>query len=133
MRELNKVQSVTFLIGAMLMVAGAGMTIFRLSAASYIFAIGAVLYTIIQMMQSYEGHNMTIKRLRRIMLLSDVLLLFTAFLMFATSVKLPFIDWLTYVQYIKNNWVVTLLLAALLQLYTVFRIDKELQEEAKKL
>ena len=85
-----------------------------------------------QMLQRYEGRNLTIKRLRGIMVLSDVLFLFTAVLMFANQGNALGLDWIYYLNYIKNNWVVLLLLAAILQLYTTYRIDHELEKEAKK-
>ena len=66
------------------------------------------------------------------MLLSDVLLILVAALMFADEGN-PFgLDHLTWLQYVHNNWLVVLLIAAFIQLYTVFRIDSELQKEAKK-
>ena len=85
-----------------------------------------------QVLQRYEGDNFTISRLRRIMLVSDVLLIAVGALMFADYGN-PFgLDRLTYLNYIHNNWVVVLLVAAVLQLYTVFRLDSELKQEAKK-
>lgn len=38
-----------------------------------------------------------------------------------------------YVHYIYNNWVVALLVAAVIELYTTHRISSELKKEAKKL
>ena len=69
------------------------------------------------------------------MLLSDVLFLLTAFLMFAdrfSLFRLLNVDYLVYVQYVHNNWVVVLLVAAMLQLYSMHRIGAELDKEAKK-
>ena len=66
------------------------------------------------------------------MLFSDVLLVGAAFLMFADYGNPLGLDIITYLNYIHNNWVVVLLLAALIQLYSVFRIDSELKKEAKK-
>lgn len=132
MRPLNKLQSALFAIGAVLMLAGAAMGMFVKGVAPWVFAMGALLFVCMQVQQRYEGDNFTIQRLRRIMLMSDVLLILAAALMFADYGN-PFgVDQLTYVNYIHNNWVVVLLLAAVLQLYTVFRIDSELRKEAKK-
>ena len=132
MRPLNKLQSALFAIGAVLMLAGAAMGMFVKGVAPWVFAVGALLFVCMQVQQRYEGDNFTIQRLRRIMLMSDVLLILAAALMFADYGN-PFgLDQLTYVNYIHNNWVVVLLLAAVLQLYTVFRIDSELRKEAKK-
>lgn len=100
--------------------------------APYVFAVGALAYVAMQVQQSYEGDNFTISRLRRIMLISDVLLIGVAALMFADHGN-PFgLDHLTWLKYVHNNWLVVLLIAAVLQLYTVYRIDMEIQREAKK-
>ena len=133
MRPLNKLQNIIFIIGAMMMVVGAAANIFQWTLAPWLFAAGALAYVAMQQQQTYEGRNFVIRRLRRIVLLSDILLLFTALLMFVS--KMPWLgglDWLTYVNYVHNNWVVTLLLAAVLQLYTTYRISDELEKEAKK-
>ena len=119
-------------VGALLMVAGAVMGLFKLSWFPYVYAVGAIGFASMQMLQRYEGRNLTIKRLRGIMVLSDVLFLFTAVLMFANQGNVLGLDWIYYLNYIKNNWVVLLLLAAILQLYTTYRIDHELEKEAKK-
>ena len=130
MRPLNKWQNALFVAGALLMVAGAAASLVRWVAAPWVFAVGALAFTSMQMQQSYEGRSFTIRRLRRIVLFSDFLLLLTAALMFVSRwPQLGGLDWLTYVNYVHNNWVVTLLLAAILQLYTTYRIDSELSKE----
>jgi len=122
-----------FLTGAMLMVIGAGASLVQWGVAPYLFAVGAIAYTSMQMLQRYEGTNFVIRRLRRIMLLSDVLFLVSAVLMFASQDNVFHISQITYIQYVYNKWVVTLLIAAILQLYTTHRIAHELEKEAKKL
>ena len=119
-------------VGALLMVVGAVMGLFKLSWFPYVYAVGAIGFASMQMLQRYEGRNLTIKRLRGIMVLSDVLFLFTAVLMFANQGNALGLNWVYYLNYVKNNWVVLLLLAAILQLYTTYRIDHELEKEAKK-
>jgi len=132
MRQLNKLQSIVFAVGAVLMLVGAALGMFFREVAPWIFAVGALAYVAIQVQQRYEGDNFTIQRLRRIMLMSDILLIVVAALMFADYGN-PFgLDQLTWLNYIHNNWIVVLLIAAVIQLYTVFRIDSELDKEAKK-
>lgn len=133
MRQLNKLQNAIFLAGALLMVAGAVLSVLRWPWFPYVYAAGSVGFVSMQMLQRYEGRNVVIRRLRRIMLLSDVLLLVTAVLMFAGQDNPLGIDWIDYLVYVKGKWVVTLLVAAILQLYTVYRIGHELDREAKKL
>ncbi|MBQ8097822.1 MAG: hypothetical protein IJ243_12220 [Prevotella sp.] len=129
---MNRLQSTVFIVGAVLMVIGAAMGMIARGVAPYVFAIGALAFVAMQVLQRYEGENFTIQRLRRIMLFSDVLLIVVAALMFADHGN-PFgLDQLTWLNYVHNNWVVVLLIAAVIQLYTVYRIDAELQKEAKK-
>ena len=85
-----------------------------------------------QMYQRYEGNNFTIRRLRRMMVLSDVLFLVAALLMFANKSNVLGLNYITYIEYVYNKWVIVLLIAALLQLYSMHRIGSELEKEAKK-
>lgn len=118
------------MLGGLLMIVGAFLALFKSTAAPFVFIPGVVMFVSMQMLQRYDGQNVNIRRLRRFVLLSDALLLVSALLMYA-SFGNPFkIDWITYVQYIGNNWVVALLIAALLQLYTSYRIGKELEKDA---
>jgi hypothetical protein len=132
MRELNKLQTAIFLFGGILMAIGAGTTLLGWGSAPYIFAIGAVCFSSMQMLQRYEGQNFTIRRLRRMMLISDVLFLVAALLMFASKGNYFGLSYITYIEYVYNKWVVVLLIAALLQLYSMHRIGSELEKEAKK-
>ena len=133
MRELNNWQNAIFLAGALLMVVGAGASLPGWSVAPWLFALGAMGFTSMQMLQRYEGQNFVIRRLRRIMLLSDVMFLVSALLMFASQDNALHLPHITYLQYVYNKWVVTLLIAAVLQLYTTHRISNELEKEVKKL
>jgi hypothetical protein len=132
MRQLNKVETAIFLTGALLMVIGAGASLLQWAAAPYLYAVGALGFVSMQMLQRYDGQNFTIRRLRRIMLLSDVLFLVSAVLMFAGQRNIFGLSHITFLQYVYNKWVVTLLIAAILQLYTTHRIGNELEQEAKK-
>ena len=133
MRQLNSVQNAIFLVGAVLMVVGAGTSLLQWAASPYIYAVGAVCFASMQMLQRYEGSNFVIRRLRRIMLLSDLMFLLTAVLMFASQGNALHLPHIVYLQYVYQKWVPTLLIAAILQLYTTHRIGNELEKEAKKL
>ena len=130
MKELNKLQTAIFLFGGILMAVGAGTTLLGWGSAPYIFAIGALGFSSMQMQQRYEGQNFTIRRLRRMMLLSDVLFLLAALLMFASKGNFLGLSYITYIEYVYNKWVIVLLIAALLQLYSMHRIGSELEKEA---
>ena len=130
MRQLTKVQNIIFLVGGLLMVIGAGASLLAWRPAPYVFAVGALCFASMQMMQRYEGQNFVIRRLRRILLLSDVLFLLAALLMLANQGNFLGLSYITYIQYVYNKWVIVLLIAAILQLYATHRIGHELEKEA---
>ena len=130
MRQLNKIQTLIFLVGALLMVVGAAASVLAWKLAPYVFAVGAIAFTSMQLLQRYEGTNFVIRRLRRMMILSDFLFLLSALLMFASMGNVFGLSQIDYITYIYNKWVLTLLVAALLQLYATHRIDRELVKEA---
>ena len=130
MRKLNRVQTMVFVAGALLMVIGAGTSLLSWKGAPFVFAIGALAFTSMQFLQRYEGDNFVIRRLRKMMLLSDALFLLSALLMFASMGNVFGLSHIDYITYIYNKWVLTLLIAAMLQLYSTHRIDRELAKEA---
>ncbi len=132
MKQLSSIETAILLIGGLLMVVGAGGSMFLQSWAAYIFAPGALLFAAMQMRQSYDGNNFTIRRLRRIQLTSDVLFLLAGLLMLANQSNFFSINLLLYIKYVHNNWIIVLLVAAILQLYASHRIANELEKEAKK-
>ena len=131
MRQLSKTETALLLTGGLLMVVGSGAYMLLQQWACYVFSVGALLFVAMQLRQRYEGNDFTIRRLRRLMIVSDVLFLLSALLMIANQSNfLPF-DYLSYLRYVRNNWMVALLIAAVLQLYVSHRIANEL-EKAKK-
>lgn len=141
MKQLNKTQSVILLAGALLMVVGVVMYVFRVvSFAAWLFAAGTVAFAVMQLMQTYTGDNFTVRRLRRILDIGDILFILSGLLMLENSYHwlLPlFCSWWKdgyyhYLNYIHNNWVVLLLVAAMLELYCTHRIANEMGKEAKK-
>jgi hypothetical protein len=118
--------------GGLLMVMGACISLLSMVFAPYVYAVGAACFASMQLLQRYEGQNVTIRRLRRIIIMSDLLFLVTAVLMFASQGNVLGLSQISYVQYVYNRWVGTLLLAAVIQLYATHRLDRELEKEAKK-
>lgn len=107
-----------FVAGACLLLTGAASYITGWALSPYIYAIGAVLVAAIQFVSGYQGNNFTIKRLRRQQIFAAVLLLLTALFMFTTH---------------GNEWIVSLTVAAVLELYSSLRISHEEEKERKKL
>ncbi len=128
MKQLNKLQTIVFALGGLLMVAGAGLSLTAWKGAPYLFTLGAVCFVLMQLQQSYDGPSITLRRLRKIVILSDLFFLLSAVLMVASQDNLFHLPQITYVQYVYNKWIGTLLLAAIIQLYATHRIDHELKK-----
>lgn len=142
MRQLNKLQSALFIVGGILMVAGVGLFVFGVARqglqqwASLAFLLGAVLFAAMQTRQSYDGRSITIRRLRRIMLAADACFVLAGLLMAEQAWRVLYAQIATtvggytgYMQLVWNNWVVVLLIGAILEMYTMHRISSELAKE----
>jgi len=134
MKQLSKLQSIVFLLGGALMVVGVGsfVLLFYQSVSCWFFLAGAILFATVQLMQTFEGDNITIKRLKRIQDLSDILFIIAGIILVDTVYGFFrdfFSNYENYVTYLYNKWVVVLFLATLLELYTVHRIDYELSKK----
>ncbi len=134
MKQLTNIQSGLFLFGGVLMVIGAGSYAFmwHQEVVGFIYLIGACLFGGIQLMQSYEGRNMVIKRLKRIMSLADLLFIFSGMIMIDNAFGVTqsfFGNYATYLEVVYNKWVLLLLIAALLEIYTMHRLSSELSKE----
>lgn len=100
------------------------MPLFLPSIAPYVFAAGALCFCPIQMSDRYEGSNIIIRRLRRQQMLGSLLLLITAVLMFTSLYGIP--------PFRGSEWKITLMIAAVLEVYAIFRIDHEENREKRK-
>lgn len=104
------------MVGAVLLLIGAMLQITRWEFAPYLYTLGAILFAYVQVMDGYDGKNLIIRRLRRQQILGAVLLVFAGVLMFVAR---------------HNEWILCLTVAAVLELYTAFRIPSELEKEKK--
>lgn len=134
MKQLNKLQSLIFLTGGAMMVVGAGcfVLMWQQKIACWIYLVGALMFGVMQMMQEYQGNNFIVKRLKRIMSLADIFFILSGFLMVDMVYRFlqsAFDNYLTYYNTIYNKWVVLLLIAAILEMYTMHRIEHELSKE----
>lgn len=134
MKQLNKLQSLIFLTGGAMMVVGAGCfaLMWQQKIACWIYLAGALMFGVMQMMQEYQGNNFIVKRLKRIMSLADIFFILSGFLtvdMVYRFLQSAFDNYLTYYNTIYNKWVVLLLIAAILEMYTMHRIEHELSKE----
>lgn len=116
------------------MVIGAGCfaLMWQQAITCWVYLFGALLFTTMQLMQTYEGNDLTIKRLKRIQALADLLFIVAGILMTDNIFGFfrPMFSHATdYVNYVFNKWVVLLLIAAILEVYTVHRLDHELSKK----
>ena len=113
---MKKGSQIIQMVGAVLLLAGAMLQITRWELSPFIYTLGAVMFAYIQVMSRYDGKNLIIRRRRRQQIIGAVLLVFAGVLMFVTR---------------HNEWVLCLSAAAVIQLYTAFRIPSELEKENK--
>jgi len=121
MTELTKTQLLLQQIAAVAMLIGAAMFMFLPLWGTVVFTVGAVVFVPLQMLQRYEGRNFVLRRLRRQQLLGGIALLCAACCMIMQVGRFGFA--------IRNEWVVCLAVASILELYTAFRIPAELKKE----
>lgn len=134
MKQLNKTQTILFMAGGALMVIGAGLFSFLLvwPVACWVFLVGALLFAVIQGMQTYDGQDLTLRRLKRIQQVADLFFVLAGIDMVDTVYgffRPLFSSAMTYGEMIYNKWVILLLIAAILEVYTVHRMDHELSKK----
>lgn len=103
-----------FTVGAVMVLAGAAVYITGWQLAPYIYTVGATLVALAQINSPSKSQTPNVKRLRRQQIFAALLLVLTgAFMLFTHG----------------NEWIVSLTVAAVIELYTSIRIP---QEEAKE-
>lgn len=102
-----------FVAGSLMLLIGAATYITHWHLSPYIYTVGATMVAFAQINAPQAVQSPAIKRLRRQQLFAALLLVVTgAFMLFTRG----------------NEWIVSLTIAAVLELYTSIRIP---QEEAK--
>lgn len=104
-------------VGGVLLLVGAALQITGWIVAPYIYLVGAVLFAYEQVKYGYDGKNFIIRRLRRQQILGAVLFVVAGVMMLCMK---------------RNEWIVCLSAAAVIELYTSFRIPQEEEREKKK-
>ena len=136
MKKLNKIESILFMLGGMLMVTGIGCYVFMLapSITCWIALTGSILFSTLHMMQAYEGSQLAIKRLKRILNIADLLFVIAGILIVDSTynfLRPAFENKESYITYVYNKWVLLLLIAAILEVYATHRIDYLLKKQVK--
>ncbi|MCD8310542.1 MAG: hypothetical protein LUB83_04940 [Prevotellaceae bacterium] len=111
---MKRLFSLLFIMGAVMLLAGAAVYITGWKLSPYLYSLGAVIVAVMQFASAPVCHSVTLKRLRRQQLFGALLLLVTGALMFFAH---------------GNEWILSLTIAAILELYTALRMP---QEESKR-
>lgn len=128
MSNNNRLQNIALQVGGILLVTGAILPMVPAlhAYAPIVFTIGALLFGSMQILERYEGRNITIRRLRRQQIIGVALLIASAALMLMKEYHVGPI------AIRGDEWKITLIVAAILELYTAFRIPTELEKENRK-
>lgn len=139
MKQLSKIQSIIFLAGGALMVIGVGCCVLQAAplVMCWVFLLGAVMFATMQLLQVYEGRELTVRRLKKTQNLSDILFIVSGIILADTVYANAghsffrgfFTNQETYITFLYNKWVVLLLIAAILEVYTAHRIGHELSKK----
>lgn len=139
MKPLSKIQSIIFIAGGALMVIGVGCCVLQVQplVLCWVFLAGAAMFSTMQILQTYEGHELAVRRLKRIQNLADLLFVLAGIVLADTVYanaghsffRSFFTNQETYIMWCYNKWVVLLLIAAVLEVYTAHRIDHELSKK----
>ncbi len=136
LRTLSPTQTALYALGALLMVVGMGCYVFLIPSptlrfyAAIAFLVGAVFFATMQCMQTYQGNDFTLRRLKNMLNLADILFVLTGILMIDSIkqfLRHMFSNITTYYTYIYNKWFLILLIAVILELYAVNRISYRLK------
>jgi len=113
---MKKLTQALFLVGGLLALIGAAVYITRWPLSPYIYTIGATMVAFAQVNSPVDTSTVTLKRLRIQQIFGAILLVLAGFCMFFFK---------------RNEWIVCLTIAAILELYTSFRIPHELEKNGK--
>lgn len=111
-----QIKTLALRLGGALLCVGAAMPALGFKGiAPYVFTLGALLFCPVQMTERHdEEESITVRRLRRQQMLGSLLLLVTAALMLTAAWNIP--------PFRRNEWMMTLTIGAILELYSIFRL-----------
>ncbi len=114
---MSQLQTLLFRIGGVLMIIGAALPLFVPAVAPYVYALGALLFCPIQMLDRYEGSNPVTRRLRRQQLFGSFALLVAGALMFFSLYHIP--------PFRGREWQIALIIGAIFEIVPAFRMKED--------
>lgn len=118
MRKLTPIQNLFFRFGALLILFGTAVYILYPMVGMYVFGAGTLMFALMQVQAEYLGRDVTLIRLRRQQLLGCC-----CFVVALVMMSMQLHGW---GPFRRQEWVVALTIGCFLELYTSFRIPKEL-------
>ncbi|MBR3433129.1 MAG: hypothetical protein IKH05_06250 [Bacteroidaceae bacterium] len=122
-RQLTFLENLLFRTGALLMLLGVTLHIFSPLYSLYTYGLGAMLFSLMQLRAVYEGNDLNVIRLRRQQLLACLMFLGTVMCMSMQVYQYGFAR--------RNEWVVSLAIGCVLELYTSWQLPVALQKAKK--
>lgn len=113
-------------IGGLLIVIGAAMPIFipETFLTPYVFSLGALLFAAVQLLTPMPNLGITVKRLVWQQRIGALLLLATGVLMFCSRYGVS--------PFSGAEWQMSMAIAAVLEVYTAFRLPAAIQKAKKQ-
>ena len=112
---MNKLDNIIAVAGAVVLFVGLILQFVKFEYAPYIYIVGALMFGWIQAKTGrYSGKNIVLRRLKRQQLIGAMLLVIAGVMM---------------IVWHHNEWILCLSVAAVLELYTAYRIPYEEEKE----
>ena len=131
-KESRLIESFTT-VGGILLLFGAGVFITGWEYAPYLYLAGSIMFACGQFSDRYNGDDRIMKRLRAQQVAGACFLLLTAVLMFSEGIHSRILSDATIGGNLRsfllavtrrNNWILTLTIGAVFELYSSFRMDR---------
>jgi hypothetical protein len=117
---MKKIATAVFVFGSILLLISSVLVMEHVHWGKYTFAAGTAIYIIQRLRDNYSGDDFRLKRLNRFNLINSLLLVVISYMQFHG----------------KTSWVVLLLIVAVLEMYSSFRITayekSKLEAETKE-
>lgn len=105
---MSKLISALYFVGGLLVLVGLTTLAFHISFSKYLYMIGVSMFAVAQINTPYKGSDFRMKRLRKQQIFGALALVLSGVFMFTTN---------------GNEWIACLTIAAILELYTAFRMN----------
>ena len=113
---MKQMMQAFMVVGAVMALTGAAVYITGWALAPYVYTVGAALFALAQINTPARVQNAIVRRLRRQQIFGAIVLVLTGFIMLFMH---------------RNEWIVSLTIAAVLELYTSIRIPQEEERELR--